>query len=189
MLNGVSLDQLQGGAKFFLDVDIEKCCDKINHEYLLEKPNSGRMFRNQIESWLKAGITHSLNELSSEVNLSDIPQGGIISSLLMKVALHCMETYVLSEFGRDKIKAGASIYYENLVYFAQCLSQENPRIKTLRNLFKKQGSSCSHCNLCMLPSDIIKLHHQLNSEGKNARVCNLCARSLPRPNHTKSKTI
>ncbi|KAI2504832.1 hypothetical protein MHU86_9602 (mitochondrion) [Fragilaria crotonensis] len=46
------------------------------------------------------------------------------------------------------------------------MSQENPRIKTLRNLFKRQGYSCSHCNFCMLPSDIIELHHQLDFEGK-----------------------
>jgi RNA-directed DNA polymerase len=74
----MSIRQLQGGAKFFLDADIEKCFDKINHEYLLEKLNNSRTFRNQIESWLKAGITHSLNELSSKVNLSGTPQKGIL---------------------------------------------------------------------------------------------------------------
>jgi len=113
--------QLQGGAKLFLDADIEKCFDKIDHDYLLEKLNTSRMFRNQIESWLKAGIMHTLNELSSEVNLSGTPQGSIISPLLMNVVLHGMETHVLNEFGRDKIKVIR--YADDFIVFGKRLSE------------------------------------------------------------------
>ena len=58
--------QLQGGAKYFLDADIEKCFDNIDHEYLLNKLNTSNMFREQIRFWLKAGIMHTTIEESSE---------------------------------------------------------------------------------------------------------------------------
>ena len=48
--------QLQGGPKYFLDADIEKCFDKIDHQYLINKLDTISMFKHQIWSWLKAGI-------------------------------------------------------------------------------------------------------------------------------------
>jgi RNA-directed DNA polymerase len=38
--------QLQGGPKYFLDADIEECFDNIDHQYLLNKLNTSRMFKN-----------------------------------------------------------------------------------------------------------------------------------------------
>lgn len=40
----------------------------------------------------------------SETNEVGTPQGGVISPLLANIALHGMETAVLSEFGRDRVK-------------------------------------------------------------------------------------
>jgi len=133
--------QLQGGAKFFLDADIEKCFDKIDHDYLLEKLNTSRMFRNQIESWLKAGIMHTLNELSSEVNLSGTPQGSIISPLLMNVVLHGMETHVLNEFGRDKIKVIR--YADDFIVFGKTLADVQKAKQLVCEFLKPIGLNLS----------------------------------------------
>jgi RNA-directed DNA polymerase len=67
--------QLQGAPKYFLDADIESCFDNIDHQYLLEKLNTTRMFKKQIEGWLKAGILHTSMEESSEINEVGTPQG------------------------------------------------------------------------------------------------------------------
>jgi RNA-directed DNA polymerase len=64
-----------------------------------------------------------------------------------------------------KIKANASIYDSNLIYFAKRLSLTNPRIKSLRNLIVKQKYSYTHCGLFMLPNDVIELHHILDKDG------------------------
>ena len=64
-----------------------------------------------------------------------------------------------------KIKANASIYDGNLIYFAKRLSLTNPRIKSLRNLIVKQKYSYTHCGLFMLPNDVIELHHILDKDG------------------------
>lgn len=74
--------QLQGGAKYFLDADIEKCFDNINHQYLLNKLNTSKMFKEQIRSWLKAGIMHTLTEESSEINESGDSSRGCDFSLV-----------------------------------------------------------------------------------------------------------
>ena len=111
--------QLQGGPKFFLDADIEKCFDRIDHEFLLRQLNTIKAFHNQIESWLKAGIMHTTLEESSEINEAGTPQGGVLSPLLMNIALHGMETAVENEFGRNKIKLIR--YADDFVVFAKTL--------------------------------------------------------------------
>lgn len=72
-----------------------------------------------------------------------------------------------------KIKPNASIYNGQLVYFAKRLSQKNPRIKSLWNLFKKQNFSCHYCKLYLLPEHIIELHHVLDLERKRTGEVNL----------------
>lgn len=96
--------QLQGGPKYFLDADIEGCFDNIDHTYLINKLDTISMFKNQIWSWLKAGIMHASEKESSDVNEAGTPQGGVLSPLLMNIALHGMETHVMKPFGRNEIK-------------------------------------------------------------------------------------
>jgi retron-type reverse transcriptase len=74
---------LQGAPKYFLDADIKGCFDNIDHEYLLGKFNTLKMFKAQIKSWLNLGIIDSKEEFSCETNEVGIPQGGVISPLLM----------------------------------------------------------------------------------------------------------
>lgn len=111
--------QLQGGAKYFLDADIEKCFDNIDHEYLISKLNTSNMFRGQIKSWLKAGIMHSSGEKSSEVNDAGTPQVGVISPLLMNIALDGMENSVTDKFTRNQIKVVR--YADDFVIFGKTL--------------------------------------------------------------------
>lgn len=120
--------QLQGGAKYFLDADIEKCFDNIDHTYLINKLNTSNMFKEQITSWLKAGIMSYSNDLSSEVNDSGTPQGGILSPLLMNIALHGMENYVTENFDKNQIKVVR--YADDFVIFGKTLSNVQ-KAKTL----------------------------------------------------------
>lgn len=95
--------QLQGKPKYFLDADIKNCFGSISHEYLLNKLNTKRVFKKQIEAWLKAGIIEDNGVITSENDMGT-PQGGIISPLLANVALHGLETYLLNNFSKNKIK-------------------------------------------------------------------------------------
>jgi RNA-directed DNA polymerase len=46
----------------------------------------------------------NFKDATSETNEAGTPQGGIISPLLANIALHGMETAVLSKFGRNRVK-------------------------------------------------------------------------------------
>lgn len=111
--------QLQGGPKYFLDADIEKCFDRIDHDYLLGNLDTIKMFENQIRSWLKAGILHTTVEETIENNVAGTPQGGVLSPLLMNIALHGMETAVASKFKRNEVKLIR--YADDFVVFAKTL--------------------------------------------------------------------
>jgi RNA-directed DNA polymerase len=65
-----------------------------------------------------------------------------------------------------KIKAGASIYSGNILYFCNRMSYHNTRIRNLVRLMKSQEFKCKQCNLRFMPYDLIELHHELNLKGK-----------------------
>lgn len=127
--------QLQAIPKYFLDADIEKCFDEIDHKHFVNKLNTIKMFEHQIRSWLKAGILDSMDKDSSEINDSGTPQGGVLSPLLMNIALHGMENYVTKELGkRDQIKVIR--YADDFVIFGQTL-EDVQRAKELTIEFLK----------------------------------------------------
>ena len=49
-------NDIRSKAKYVLDADIEKCFDRICHTELLKKINTGPTLRQQIKTWLKAGV-------------------------------------------------------------------------------------------------------------------------------------
>lgn len=112
--------QLQSGPKYFLDADIKGCFDNISHEYLLKKLNTQEMFKRQIKAWLKAGIMADSEEDSYETNEAGTPQGGVISPLLMNIALYGLETSITKKFDkRNAIKVVR--YADDFVVFAKSL--------------------------------------------------------------------
>ena len=99
--------------KYVLDADISKCFDRINHDALLRK--IGRTpYRRLIKPWLKSGVFD--NKQFSDT-LEGTPQGGVISTLLVNIALHgmekCLEKYAETLPGkkRDNKQALSLIRY------------------------------------------------------------------------------
>jgi RNA-directed DNA polymerase len=73
--------------KWVLDADIEGAFDSISHEKLLEVIGPFPA-RELIRQWLKAGYVEMGTLHATETG---VPQGGVISPLLMNIALHGME--------------------------------------------------------------------------------------------------
>ena len=69
--------------KYVLKADIEKCFDKINHQALLNKLHTIQPIAKLVRGWLKAGIVDHGQTLFPQTG---VPQGGVISPLLMNVA-------------------------------------------------------------------------------------------------------
>lgn len=72
---------------WILDADLSAAFDKINHERLLEALGSFPA-RELIRGWLRAGVIEKGQFTPTE---EGSPQGGVISPLLMNVALHGLE--------------------------------------------------------------------------------------------------
>jgi RNA-directed DNA polymerase len=73
---------------WILDADLAAAFDKISHEYLLEALG-GFPARDMIAGWLKAGIFEAGKGFAPTGE--GTPQGGVISPLLLNIALHGLE--------------------------------------------------------------------------------------------------
>jgi RNA-directed DNA polymerase len=85
--------------KFVLKADIEKCFDKINHQALVDKLSSIQPIAKLIRGWLKAGIVDQSQTLFPETG---VPQGGVISPLLMNIALHGLEEDLVKAYPKGQ---------------------------------------------------------------------------------------
>jgi RNA-directed DNA polymerase len=103
--------------KYVLDADIANCFNNIHHTALLETLHTSPALRRTIKAWLKAGVLEDGVFAATEAGP---PQGGTISPLLAKVALHGMEQAVQAGAtfkGRDKPKPKWVRYADDLVVF------------------------------------------------------------------------
>ena len=81
---------LRGGAKrvWILDADLAGAFDNIDHEHLLAALGDFPA-RGMIAGWLRAGLVEPGKGFSP--TMAGTPQGGVISPLLLNIALHGLE--------------------------------------------------------------------------------------------------
>ena len=96
-----------------LDADLEAAFDRLDHNHLLSTIGS-YPGRGMIRDWLKAGVFEPGKGFAPTDE--GTPQGGVISPLLLNVALHGMEQaagvrYEASDPGRVKRKSPALVRY------------------------------------------------------------------------------
>jgi RNA-directed DNA polymerase len=75
--------------KYVWDADLEKCVARICHQALVPTRHTFPALRRTITAWLKAGVMDGEDRFPTE---RGAPQGGVLSPLLMHVALHGLET-------------------------------------------------------------------------------------------------
>jgi RNA-directed DNA polymerase len=84
---------------FVFHTDIEGAFDHVNQAVILDKLQTSPLLREAISTWLKAGVMDGDTYVPSETG---IPQGGVLSPLLMNVALHGMEAVVTQGSARGQ---------------------------------------------------------------------------------------
>ncbi|WP_246459799.1 group II intron reverse transcriptase/maturase [Streptomyces himalayensis] len=125
----------RGKRVWVLDADLAGAFDRISHQHLLK---SIGMFpaREMIRKWLKAGVMERGRFATTE---EGTPQGGVISPLLLNVALHGMEEaagarYKKKGAGREPVAVpGTPIlirYADDLV--ALCHTEEEANAVRMR---------------------------------------------------------
>ena len=100
-----------GHQKSILELDIEKCFDKINHDKLMTLIVLPEVGKRVVRSSLKAGI---LKE--SLRNTEGTPQGGVMSPLLSNIALHGVEDLHNEERGKESRQRGLR-YADDMIFF------------------------------------------------------------------------
>ncbi|MFC0866399.1 group II intron reverse transcriptase/maturase [Sphaerimonospora cavernae] len=83
-----TLGQRNAGRLWILDADLTAAFDRIDHDRLLTSLGSFPS-RNMIRAWLTAGVIEPGRGFAP--TLEGSPQGGVISPLLMNIALHGLE--------------------------------------------------------------------------------------------------
>ncbi len=107
---------------WILDADLEAAFDRIDHDHLLDRLR-GFPGRGQIEGWLRAGVVDNNRYIPTP---EGTPQGGVISPLLLNIALQGIEEAVgvryrpNGELARDC--PAAVVYADDLVVL--CHSRE-----------------------------------------------------------------
>ena len=82
---------------FIWDADIKKCFDSINHEWLLKNTPLPPKYMYILKNWLQLGYIE-FGTTQTLTNDTGIPQGGIISPLLMNLTLNGMEKLITEEY-------------------------------------------------------------------------------------------
>jgi RNA-directed DNA polymerase len=96
---------LRAGSKrtWILDADLTAAFDKISHSFLLDQLG-GFPARDMIAGWLKAGVFEAGKGFAPTEE--GTPQGGIISPVLLNVALHGLEEAAGVRYHQTGIRAG-----------------------------------------------------------------------------------
>ena len=108
-------DAVKQQDKWVLDADITKCFDRIQHQALLNKVHTFPRLRRQLRAWLRAGVLDDGELFPTE---QGTPQGGCISPLLANIALHGLETEVISHFPLRRTRKEGRVNPPQVVRYA-----------------------------------------------------------------------
>ena len=105
------------GVTWIINIDIEKCFDKINHVILLRKLENycDQSTLELIRKLLKVGYVdiHNLAD-RQEYNVEGIPQGSLISPIFCNIFLHELDEYIVQEllpmYNRGKSRRKDPVY-------------------------------------------------------------------------------
>jgi RNA-directed DNA polymerase len=127
--------------EWVLDADLKSAFDKIDHNFLLERIGTFPA-REQIRAWLKAGV---VDQGRYAPTIEGTPQGGVISPLLLNIALQGMEEAAGVRYdSRGRVQAGCPTvitYADDFVALCHTRKQAETVADRLRVWLKERGLS------------------------------------------------
>jgi len=127
-----------GRKKWVVDADIEGAFDAISHQHLMQTlgPVPGREL---IKQWLKAGY---LERTVFHPTEAGTPQGGVLSPLLLNVALHGLEAALGIKPG-DRNCRGVVRYADDLVVLCESRPDAETVLTVLQRWLAERGLALS----------------------------------------------
>jgi RNA-directed DNA polymerase len=148
-------------AKYVFDADIRGCFDNIDQTALLNKLQTYPRLRQTIQTWLKAGVMTEGRFTPTE---SGTPQGGVISPLLMNIALHGLEEALTGVRRTTRDKPQMVRYADDLVVFHSTL-------ETILEVKARVNDWLKDMGLELKPSKTRITHTLIPYEGKVGFEC------------------
>ncbi|GAC1564153.1 MAG: hypothetical protein NVS2B2_31080 [Ktedonobacteraceae bacterium] len=123
---------IEGRPAFVFNADIEGAFDYVNQSLVLEKLQTYPALKQLIHAWLTAGVIDGNTYSPSETGIA---QGGVLSPLLMNVALHGMEAVVAEgTVSADSSKRPLLVRYaDNFVIVHENLQELQRAVRRVRH--------------------------------------------------------
>ena len=123
---------------FVFDADIEGAFDHVKQAVILEKLSTFPALRQAINAWLKAGVVDGDTYFPSETGIA---QGGVLSPLLMNVALHGMEAVVTQgeALGQSREPPLLVLYADDFVILHPDLKELQQAARRVKHWLARMG--------------------------------------------------
>ena len=159
--------------KVALDADLRGAFDHLDHHFLLRAIGNFPA-RELIKQWLKAGV---MEEGRFRDSVTGAPQGGVVSPLLMNIALHGMEAALgvtFDAYGRSTGKRVVVKYADDFVVLCESEQDAREAKAILTTWLQERGLAFSEEK-----TKIVHLREGFNFLGFNFR-------HYPQPNSARS---
>lgn len=165
---------VNGINKRILELDIEKCFDRINHSTIMENLIAPRALRDGIFRALIAGINPEFPEQGT-------PQGGVVSPLLANIALNGIEELhqyhskrktqrITAKTPRESITYACVRYADDMVFFLRPEDDADKLLNKINQFLAKRGLKISEKKTKLTAStdgfDFLGWHFQVQTNGK-----------------------
>src|SRR6266496_527969 len=123
---------------FVFNADIEGAFDHINQAVVLDKLQTYPALRQVIRAWLTAGVMDGDTYSPSETGIA---QGGVLSPLLMNVALHGMEAVVTEGFANGHAREQPLLvrYADDFVILHADLKELQQAVRRVKHWLARMG--------------------------------------------------
>ena len=163
---------VNGIDKRVLELDIEKCFDRINHTAIMDRLIAPKSIRQGIFRCLKAGVNPEFPEQGT-------PQGGVVSPLLANIALNGIEsihrfhvngTRITSRTSERHINSPSVRYADDMVIMLRPQDDANEILERIDKFLAERGMKISEKKTKITATtdgfDFLGWHFKVLSDGR-----------------------
>ncbi|PSB24007.1 group II intron reverse transcriptase/maturase [Chlorogloea sp. CCALA 695] len=125
-----------GKNKRVIELDIEKCFDRINHSSIMEQLLAPLGIKTGIFRCLKSGVNPGFPEQGT-------PQGGVVSPLLANIALNGIESIHRCKDARGRVKEPSIRYADDMVIILRPQDDAEETLKRISQFLAERGLKVS----------------------------------------------
>jgi group II intron reverse transcriptase/maturase len=155
----------RGYKKLILELDIEKCFDKIEHKTLMSMVILPKPALNVVWSALKAGVLKEIITMTEGI-LQDV----VISPLLCNIALNGIEDLWNEKFARTRIYQRGLRYADDMIFFIKPHEDVAALRRKIDLFLSKRGLNIKENNTKIVKStdgfDFLGWHFKVKSKNK-----------------------